>query len=269
MTNKIKSFIIKILVIVVLLIFISPVLMPEIGLSYSGIDRDIQVSEKVVALTFDDGPYPQVTPQILDVLDQYHARATFFMIGERMEQYPEMVKQVANRGHVIANHTYNHPDDLKKLNNKQMENELDKTESVILSLTGQSFYLFRPPRGILNERLIKVINNKNYQIVLWGISADHHDAPTPEMMAARVVKHVHPGEVVLLHDGRFPGRIKDIEATRLILQELSGQGYRFVTLPELILMNEKNKVKDNNKNPLEKQKPLWHNLRYAMAPRYE
>jgi len=202
MFNEKQKYLIKMLGGGVLLICFFSIFAPKIGLSYPGVDYDVQVTEKVMALTFDDGPYLECTPKILDELDKYHAKATFFMIGERMEKYPELVREVAKRGHVVANHSYSHPDNLKTLSNSQVEDQLYRTENIILNLTGESFYLFRPPRGVLDERLIKTIKGKNYKIVLWSISADHHDAPTPEKMAERVIKHAHPGEIVLLHDGR-------------------------------------------------------------------
>ena len=230
---KIAKFSIKIILLLLLLPLAIPVLIPEIGLAYSGVTYQLIGKEKIVALTFDDGPHPIYTPQILDILDQYQAKATFFMIGSRMEEYPDIVKEVAARGHLIANHTYTHPDNLRTLSPEKLQWETEQCQHSMQRIAGQNTYLFRPPRGILNPEIIKILQKKGYTIVLWGICAYHREAPTPQIMATRVINHAHPGQIILLHDGRTDFRWKDVEATRLIVENLSQQGYRFVTLEEL------------------------------------
>lgn len=230
---KIAKFSIKIILLLLLLPLAIPVLIPEIGLAYSGVTYQLIGKEKIVALTFDDGPHPIYTPQILDILDQYQAKATFFMIGSRMEKYPDVVREVSARGHLIANHTYTHPYNLRTLSPEKLKWEIDQCQQNMQTIAAQNTYLFRPPRGILNQEIIKMVQEKGYTIVLWGICTFNREAPTPEMMAARVIKQAHPGQIVLLHDGRTDFRWKDVEATRLIVASLSRQGYRFVTLEEL------------------------------------
>lgn len=225
--------IIKTVLLLALLPFVIPFLVPDFGVAYSGVAYEIFTREKVIALTFDDGPHPVYTPRILDILDEYQVKATFFMIGSRMEEYPEIVKEVSDQGHLIANHTYSHPSNLKTESLTNVLAEVSQCQSSISRLSGQNNQLFRPPRGILSPAIITTLQKQGYRIVLWSISADHHDAPTPELMALRVIKHAHPGAIVLIHDGRTESRWKDVEATRLIIKYLSGQGYRFVTLEEL------------------------------------
>jgi len=197
---------------------------------------EVPTQDKVVALTYDDGPHPEFTPAILDALDIYQVKATFFMIGERMEKYPEIVKEVVAKGHVIGNHTYSHPRDLESLASPNVIRELDDCEEVIERMTGKRTHLFRPPRGLLNGTVLTVAKEEGYQTILWTVSADHHDAPTPEAMAKRVLEHVKPGAIILAHDGTFASRINDVKATPLIIQELKRRGYRFVTVPELLRM---------------------------------
>jgi peptidoglycan-N-acetylglucosamine deacetylase len=194
----------------------------------------VPTHEKVVALTYDDGPHPTYTPEILDVLDRYHVKATFFMIGQRMENFPDLVEEVAKRGHAIGNHTYTHPRNLEKSTPSQVIQELEKCEEVIERLTGHRAKLFRPPRGMLDGTVLTISNEEGYQTILWSVSADHHDAPTPKAMAARVLGKVHPGSIILAHDGTFPSRIRDVEATSLIIAGLQKRGYHFVTVPELL-----------------------------------
>ena len=235
---KIINLSFKIILLLLLLPLAIPVLMPEIGMAYSGVTYQLMGKEKIVALTFDDGPHPIYTPQILDILDQYQAKATFFMIGNRMEQYPDIVREVSARGHLIANHTYTHPYNLRTLSPEKLKWEVDQCQQNMQTIAGQNTYLFRPPRGILNQEIIKIVQDKGYTIVLWGICTFNRKTPTPDMMATRVIKQAHPGQIVLLHDGRTDFRWKDVVATRLIVASLSRQGYRFVTLEELKPVNK-------------------------------
>ncbi len=235
---KIINLSFKIILLLLLLPLAIPFLMPEIGMAYSGVTYQLMGKEKIVALTYDDGPHPIYTPQILDILDQYQAKATFFMIGSRMEQYPDIVREVSARGHLIANHTYTHPYNLRTLSPEKLKWEIDQCQQNMQTIAGQNTYLFRPPRGVLNQEIIKIVQDKGYTIVLWGICTFNRKTPTPEMMATRVIKQAHPGQIVLLHDGRTDFRWKDVVATRLIVASLSRQGYRFVTLEELKPVNK-------------------------------
>lgn len=199
----------------------------------------VPTNQKVVALTYDDGPEPVYTPQLLRILDQYHVKATFFLIGKQMDLYPDIVKDIAARGHAIGNHTYTHPKDIESDTQSQIARELEQCESTIERLTGQRTHLFRPPKGLLDGTVFFVAEEQDYKTVLWTVSADHHDAPTPELMAKRVLDHIQPGAIILAHDGYFPSRWRDVAATPLIIQGLKKKGYRFVTVPELLKMNAK------------------------------
>lgn len=196
--------------------------------------HSVPTKEKIVALTFDDGPHPTFTPQILQILNKYHTRATFFMIGERMVQYPDIVKDVVASENVIGNHTYTHPKDIQACTQAQLIRELDQCEQVIEQMTGKRTHIFRPPKGLVDGDVLLIAKEEGYRTILWTVSADHHDAPTPEMMAERVLKRVRPGAIILAHDGTFPSRWRDVRATELIITALQKQGYRFVTIPELL-----------------------------------
>ncbi len=190
--------------------------------------------EKIAALTFDDGPNAVFTPELLDVLDKYHVKATFFMIGREMEKRPDIVREVLRRGHVIGNHTYTHPHNIELDTETQVIRELDTCETTIEKITGRRSHLFRPPRGLIDSTVFMVAEEEGYPTILWTVSADHHDAPTPRAMADRVLKHMRPGGIVLAHDGTFCTRWKDVAATPLIIEGLRKRGYRFVTIPELL-----------------------------------
>lgn len=197
----------------------------------------VPTNSKLVALTYDDGPYPEYTPKVLDVLKQYNVKATFFMIGKEMEQHPEIVKRVIAEGHAIGNHTYSHPRNLEKLSSEKIKWELEKCEKLIEQFTGQRAHIFRPPRGMINGDVARITEEEGYWTILWTVSADHHDAPTPIDMAYRVKKIMKNGGIILAHDGTFKSRWKDVAATPLIIQELRKEGYKFVTIPELLDAN--------------------------------
>lgn len=196
--------------------------------------RVARTNEKVVALTYDDGPHPKFTPELLNVLDKYHVKATFFMVGARMEEYPDVVADVVKRGHVIANHTYSHPVDLQSSSLDKVVRELTKCDKIIEKMTGKSPMFFRPPKGKYDSAIVAVAQGLDCRTVLWTVSADNHTAPTPQLMAERVVKNVCPGAIVLAHDAPYGTRWKDVAATSIIIEKLRKQGYRFVTLPELL-----------------------------------
>ena len=208
----------------------------------------VPTKEKVVALTYDDGPHPQYTPELLNVLDKYHVKATFFMVGERMEQYPDIVEDVVARGHVVANHTYTHPRDMALDTSAQVIQELQRCEEVIERLTGRRAHLFRPPRGLMDGTVFAIAGEEGYRTILWTICADHHDAPKPCQMAERVIQHIRPGAIILAHDGRFAGRWKDVAATPMIIEALKKQDYRFVTIPELLKIGRKVWLRNSAKN---------------------
>ncbi len=212
------------------------------ALWFDSVVHRVPTDQKVVALTYDDGPHPIYTPQLVKILDKYKVKATFFMIGREMDKYPNIVKDVASRGHVIANHTYTHPSNIEADTAAQIIRELEMCEQVIERLTGKRAHLFRPPKGLIDGTVFTIAQEEGYRTILWTVSADHHDAPTPELMAQRVIKHIRPGAIILAHDGTFYSRWRDVAATPLIIEALRKKGYRFVTVPELLKMAKPSKI---------------------------
>lgn len=125
---------------------------------------------KYIALTFDDGPSSKVTPRVLQTLKQHDAKATFFMLGNRVEMYPHIAAQVAAEGHEIANHTFSHPN-LKKMTHKEMIEEIDKTNNIIEMATGITSTLFRPPYGVYNQDILNYTTSNNYTTILWSVDS--------------------------------------------------------------------------------------------------
>lgn len=202
--------------------------------SIPGVITERVTRDKVVALTFDDGPHPVFTPEVLRLLDRYHVKATFFVVGSQARRYPEIVRSMAVKGHVIGNHTYSHPRNLELTTAAQIEREIDACNAVVESLTGKRPNLFRPPHGLINYQILGLARNRGCRTVLWSVCADNHTAPTPRMMADRVLRAVSPGCIILVHDGGTGIRWKDVQATRIIVESLIKNGYRFVTVTDLL-----------------------------------
>lgn len=182
-------------------------------------------SVKKIALTFDDGPDPKVTVQILETLEKYNAKATFFMLGSRVEYYPDIAKKVKDAGHELGNHTWNHVD-LTKASIEKVSSEINETSAIIQKVTGAKATAFRPPYGAVNET---VRNQTNLPIVLWNVDTldwKHRDA---DRLLAEVKENTKDGSTILMHD------IHQATADGLdaVLAYLQSEGYTFVTVSEL------------------------------------
>lgn len=193
---------------------------------------EVSTDEKVIALTFDDGPHPSQTPQILDLLKQYHAKATFFVVGKKVKLYPDVLKREVDEGHEIANHTYSHAFLSKRTN---MKNEMNKAEETIFSAAGIRCQLFRPPGGFYNENLVSIAKQEGYKMIMWSWHLDTRDwnKPGVNKIVNKVLNNASSGDIVLFHD-YVEGRNQAIEALKMILPELEKRGYRFVTVSELL-----------------------------------
>ncbi|MEG4069231.1 polysaccharide deacetylase family protein [Microcoleus sp. Pol11C2] len=189
---------------------------------------------KAIALTFDDGPWPKTTTQILDILKENNIKATFFWVGKYLKNSPEIGQQVAAAGHAIGNHTWNH--EYLQYNEDGAAREIDRTSSLIEELTGIQTSMFRPPGGILNNGLATYAQNKNYAVVMW--SADSFDWRTlTESLIDNVMRQANSGGIVLMHDGGG-NRARTVKALPDIIARLRNEGYSFVTVPELLQMQE-------------------------------
>ncbi|MBD1811910.1 polysaccharide deacetylase family protein [Microcoleus vaginatus DQ-U2] len=189
---------------------------------------------KAIALTFDDGPWPKTTTQILDILKENNIKATFFWVGKYLKNSPDIGKQVAAAGHAIGNHTWSH--EYLQYNEDGAAREIDRTSSLIEELTGIQTSMFRPPGGILNNGLAAYAQKKNYAVVMW--SADSFDWRTlTESLIDNVMRQANSGGIVLMHDGGG-NRARTVKALPEIIARLRKEGYSFVTVPELLQMQE-------------------------------
>ena len=194
--------------------------------------RRICTEKKQIALTFDDGPHPVLTPKIIAILNRYQVRATFFMIGKEAEDYPETARAVAAQGHEIGNHTDTHRR-LSGISPEKQLLEVKECEEKIGRICGVRPVLFRPPEGIVTSEIGRILDRENYTAVLWSIDTRDWECKNAKKIAARVLGKVRPGDIILLHD--YIGRNSQTpEALEIILPELIAQGYEFVTVSELL-----------------------------------
>ena len=193
-------------------------------------------TEKIIALTFDDGPNEPYTSQILDILERYDVKATFFVVGKNVEYYPEIVKRIVAEGHVLGNHSYTH----RALSEFDIPDysELDKAQSVIFEIAGVKPRLFRPPYGRKTPWELAYVKKQGVTAVTWSISANDPSSPAPSVIERRIQKGARDGGIVLLHDGNGTkhgsDRTQTVAALPDIIESLQSQGFSFVTVPELL-----------------------------------
>ncbi|MDD5686682.1 MAG: polysaccharide deacetylase family protein [Elusimicrobia bacterium] len=193
---------------------------------------DCHSSEKIISLTFHDGPNPKSTPQLLKILDDANVKATFFVVGKMAEKYPGLVKEIYKRGHQIANHTYDHKN-LNTLSTIEVISELSRTRLLIKEITGVNTYLFTPPGGHYNAKVISDANSCGYKMALWSVFPEDHRNPSP-VIYEKVVSDSQDGSVVLLHNGPPD----TIDALPKIIEKLKARGFTFTTLSELLSKNK-------------------------------
>jgi len=195
--------------------------------------------EKLVALTFDDGPSPVWTPKILDELKKAGIKATFFMLGEHVAEYPEIARQVAQEGHEIGNHSYDHHV-LFYYKLEELEKEIKTAERIIQKVTGQTTIYFRPPKAWLTAEEKKRIGELGYKVILWSLNSKDWVNFDDKYIVRYIVRNIRPGDIILFHDsgGVFSikggDRHETVKAISLLAEKLAKKGYRFVTLTELL-----------------------------------
>lgn len=187
----------------------------------------VNTQEKVVALTFDDGPDPNYTGLVLDVLQEKNVKATFFVLGENAKKNPNLLLKISKDGHEIGNHGYTH-----SYSSSQFVQELVKTDQVIFDTLRQHTYFYRPPGGFVSKDVLQGVKSKDHLLTLWSIDSKDWRNPGAIRIAQNVIGSSFPGAIILLHDGGEK-REQTAEALKLIIDRLSNEGYRFVTLSEL------------------------------------
>ena len=184
---------------------------------------------KVVHLTFDDGPSEPWTGQVLDLLERYRAKATFFAVGSELATHRAQARRIVREGHAIANHTYHHLD-LTCLADRQLLAELDRTQALIRRLTGSETRWLRPPYGAVNAHVRALAAQRGYRIALWDVDPQDWRRPGVSSIVNNVLANTANREIILLHDGGGD-RSQTVTALERILRALSARGYSFKPLP--------------------------------------
>ncbi|WP_407309349.1 polysaccharide deacetylase family protein [Desulfosporosinus sp. SB140] len=183
--------------------------------------------EKVVALTFDDGPDPIDTPEVLDILKEKGVRATFFVLGQAVQENPNLLKRLAKEGHEIENHSFNHD-----YQQHQLLTEINQTDQEVYAATGTHTHFYRPPGGFLTKWQLENIKKNGHIVALWSVDSKDWRNPGVNQIVKNVLDNVFPGAIILLHDGGFH-RTQTVKSLAKIIDSLKKQGYRFVTLSEM------------------------------------
>ncbi len=208
------------------------------------------LDQRVVALTYDDGPNPPYTDRILDVLKNENVHATFFVVGRAVQAHPQTLRRIKREGHAIGNHTWDHPH-LVMLSRSQIRNQLMRTDSTLQGIARVHTRLMRPPFGARDWEVLDETRRLGYTVVMWSVPLPNDwQLPGDSTIARRVLSHVQDGSIIVLHDGnrgqscgglkrsdsRACDRSQDVGATRLIVESLKREGYRFVTIPGLMAL---------------------------------
>lgn len=192
-------------------------------------------ARKEVALTFDDGPDDVWTPRILDVLAQHDVKATFMCVGERIQQNPEVLRRIVRDGHVVGNHSWDHPN-LTKIPLAEVRTEIERTGSEIHRIAGVRPRLFRPPYGALNAEVIREATSLDYKIIFWNVDSLDWAGLTSFQVEANILAHAGPGSIVLQHSagGRGESLADTVNALPDVVKKLREEGYKFLTVSDLL-----------------------------------
>lgn len=200
---------------------------PFVSLSFHG-----NVALPEIALTFDDGPAPVYTTEVLSVLRRYGVHATFFMLGIWVKRYPELAKAVLADGHAVGDHSWSHPD-LTKLSDGDIQQQLANTVQVIRQTLGIRPALFRPPYEAYDRRVLTIAGALKLSTILWDVDPADWSRPGTGAIVSNVLSHLHNGAIILMHDGGGD-RSQTVEALSTIIQQAVARGFHFVTIPQML-----------------------------------
>jgi peptidoglycan/xylan/chitin deacetylase (PgdA/CDA1 family) len=184
--------------------------------------------DRAVALTFDDGPHPQFTPQLLDILKRYQVKATFFVVGKMAKQAPDLVRAEVAGGHVVGNHTYHHVD-LTRIPDAEIPVEWQACQDVVKAITGETMRFCRPPGGDYDDLVIRAAMAVGLTTVLWTDDPGDYASPGDKAISRRVLGRISNGGIILLHDGVQ----QTVDVLPQIIEHLKREGYQFVTVAEM------------------------------------
>lgn len=194
----------------------------------------VKTQHPVLALTFDDGPHPELTPRLLDILRAEGVRATFYVIGRNVETYPEIARRIVSEGHEIANHTWSHPA-LPSVGAARLNKEIASTTEIIQRVTGRRPTNMRPPYGAINDRVRQsMFKDHGLDVIMWSVDPLDWRRPGASVVRQRLVDGATPGGILLAHD-IHPGTIEAMPGT---IRDLKAKGYGFATVSQLLALQE-------------------------------
>ena len=206
--------------------------LPVSGSAQVQVYRSVKTDTKRIAITFDDGPHPYQTETILQTLEKYGVKATFFMVGVNVINYPEAAKAVIAAGHEVGNHTFSHQH-MAGLNEEQVQREMGRCEDVLVELCEYRPHLFRPPEGAVNSYIEDCAEKNDYAMILWSLDTRDWEHKDTQQIVERVLSRIHAGDIILMHD--YIGRAsKTPEALEILLPRLLAAGYEPVTVSQLL-----------------------------------
>lgn len=194
----------------------------------------VRTSRKVIAITFDDGPHPENTPRLLDMLKERKVKATFYVVGNMVKYNPQLLKRMVEEGHEIGNHTVTHGT-LSRMSDESLLAELKNAHDQIVEASGVAPVSMRPPGGaIKKDQKAFVLEELGYPTILWSVDPEDWKRPGPSVVTSRLVNGASPGGILLVHDLHKP----TVDAMPDTLDQLLAMGYEFVTISELIALEE-------------------------------
>lgn len=202
--------------------------------AYTGIKKgllttpfyELKTQQKKIALTFDDGPNPNYTNEILTILAAHQVKATFFLLGQHIESHPAIAQRINDEGHAIGNHSYSHPR-MNLMGYKALVSEIDKTQSLIKNLNYNNPLLFRPPYGLKSPLLELILKAKKMKTIHWNLSSKDWKPITPTTILARLLQFTQPGTIVLLHDSK-----NAVAVLPEFIKRCQENGYQFVRISD-------------------------------------
>lgn len=191
---------------------------------------EVRTNRPAVALTFDDGPHPTHTPMLLDILARYNAKATFYVIGQMVRRYPEILHRIVAEGHEVGNHTWTHPT-LSRLGNPSVLSEIDRTQEIVWRTVGALPVTMRPPYGAITGRQSHMLaDQRSIPTIMWSVDTQDWRRPGSSIVADRMVRGARAGAVILAHDIHGP----TVRAIPAAIEGIAARGFDFVTVSQLL-----------------------------------
>jgi peptidoglycan/xylan/chitin deacetylase (PgdA/CDA1 family) len=193
----------------------------------------VPTGQKVVALTFDDGPDPENTPLLLELLARRGIRVTFFGLGRKVASHPDLARRVVAEGHLLENHSHQHSPWTNLFSVERLQADLSEAQEVIRRVTGRSPAYFRPPMGLTNPRVFRVAKALGLRVTGYTVRGLDRRTQRPERMVARIERRIFPGAIILLHDGGVPAQ-RLVSVVTMLIDKLEALGYQCLPLDELV-----------------------------------